>query len=85
MQKTGEFLLKPDGGLHLTLLQPASGTSQDPPAGLWSRADLEPLLSMMKLAVEEGRYTPDPLIPMSLEPSKAVFDTYRQHMFGRYE
>ena len=57
---------------------------QDPPDDLWSRGNLAELLAMMELAVQEGRYKPDPLVPMALQPSRAVFLQYREHLFGAY-
>lgn len=40
----------------------------------WSRAGLEPLLELVKNAVEQKAFTPDPLIPMQIKPSREAFE-----------
>lgn len=41
---------------------------QEPPAGCWNCADLEPFLEFIQSAVASGKFAADPLIPVQLEP-----------------
>ena len=43
----------------------------------WSRANLEPILTLVKHAVEQGDFVPDPIIPLQIEPSRACFERAR--------
>ena len=42
--------------------------------GDWSRAGLQPVLDLLRDAVKQGAFTPDPLIPLQIEPSPEIFD-----------
>lgn len=42
--------------------------------GDWSRAGLEPIVALLKEAIDQKVFTPDPLIPLQIEPSRECFE-----------
>jgi len=47
---------------------------QEPPAGAdWKYAELEPLVSFINQAIGEGRFKPDPLIPVQISPCRQTY------------
>ena len=51
-------------------------TITDPGSGL-EQGQLEPILTLVKHAVEQGEFVPDPIIPLQIEPSRACFERAR--------
>ena len=48
---------------------------QDLPAdALWSHAQLDPLVAIINRAIDLNLYTPDPLIPVQVSPSRQAFE-----------
>ena len=47
--------------------------------GDWARADLQPLLDLLQEAVMQGKFHPDPLVPMQIQPSREVFERVKLH------
>lgn len=45
---------------------------QEPPAGCWSFAELQPFLDFINVATQSGQFSPDPLIPVQIEPCRRV-------------
>ena len=43
------------------------------PGQAWDHAELDELVAMMERAATDGRFCPDPLIPISKESSEEVF------------
>ena len=41
--------------------------------GDWKRASLEPLVLLIKQVAGEGKFQPDPVIPLQVEPCEQVF------------
>jgi hypothetical protein len=52
-------------------------TSQEPPSDMWQYANLEPLVALVENAINQGRLSRDPLIPIQITPSKEVFENVR--------
>jgi hypothetical protein len=46
--------------------------------GDWGRAGLEPVVQLLSCALREGRYKPDPLVPLQIEPCKKVFENVKR-------
>lgn len=40
----------------------------------WSFANLDEILALVRDAVERGIFVPDPAVPMTIEPSRAIFE-----------
>ena len=55
---------------------------QEPPADLWSRADLESLKPIVWLAAQNGTYEPDPNLSFATTASKEDYNVYRSHVMG---
>ena len=43
----------------------------------WSRAGLEPILELVRAAVRQGEFSPDPLVPIQIQPSREVFEAVK--------
>ena len=50
--------------------------------GDWSRAGLEPLVEIMNQAIKAGVYTPDPWIPVQIQPSAHIFEQVKLALFA---
>ena len=56
--------------------------AQDPPADLWSRANLGEMKALLEEAVASGTFVPDGMIPLEINPSKEIFLAYSRAYFG---
>ena len=50
----------------------------------WSRAGLEPILSLLQDAVTQNRFQPDPDIPLQIQPSKDCFEKVKAKFILKY-
>lgn len=51
----------------------------------WSYAELEPVVALLKHASSCGIFTPDPLIPFDVQPSKSVFEKVKADWILKYK
>ena len=51
----------------------------------WGHAQLEPLLAMIQRAAALGYFKPDPLIPISIQPSQEIFENYLKHAWSEQQ
>lgn len=47
---------------------------QEPDDEVWKFADLEGMVQFLKIAAAEGRFQPDPLIPITSKPSVEIYN-----------
>lgn len=70
------------GGLSNYSNSAHASCAQEPPADAWTPADLQPLVDFVENAILQGKLLRDPLIPVSVEPSKEVFERVRDRWEG---
>ena len=77
------YIISPNNRLYVLKLQhkpsptQPSSTSEEPPPDLWKNAGLETVVTFLKNAIRQGIFRPDPLVPLQVEPSRAVFEKVR--------
>lgn len=49
---------------------------------MWKHAGLEPVVVFIQKAIEQGQFRPDPLVPVQVEPCKAIFERVRARWEG---
>lgn len=50
---------------------------QEPPPDCWKFANLEPMVDFIRSAAQSGTFTPDPNIPIQVEPCKQTAELAR--------